>query len=77
MIPHGPGRAELHRTQASFGWHIEHNCTLGDVIGKPSPDESRRHKTPGGEPPGVGNVVQMQKNVFSEFCWVNGADNSS
>jgi hypothetical protein len=28
MIPHGPGRAELHSTPASFAWHIEHNCTL-------------------------------------------------
>ncbi len=47
--------------------------SVGDVIGEPVPDKSRRHKTPRGKPPIVGNVVQGQKNVFSEFCWDNGA----
>ncbi len=53
------------------------SCPVGDVVGEPAPDESKRHKTPGGEPPTVGNVVQMQKNVFSEFRWDNRVENSS
>ncbi len=40
---------------------------IGDVVGEPTPDKSRRHKMLEGEPPRVGNVVQMQKNVFYEF----------
>ncbi len=40
------------------------SCPVGDVVGKLAPDKFRRHKTPIGEPPRVGNV-QVQKNVFS------------
>jgi hypothetical protein len=47
---------------------------VGDVVGEPAPDEYRRHKKPGGDPPRVGIVVQMQKNVFSEFRWHNGQE---
>jgi hypothetical protein len=32
MIPHGPGRTELHSTPTSFAWHIEHNCTLDESV---------------------------------------------
>ncbi len=49
----------------------------GDVIGEPAPDIFRRDKTPRDEPPRVGNVVQMQKNAFSEFCWDVGVKNYS
>ncbi len=32
MIPHGPGRGELHSTTTSFAWHIEHNCTFDRLV---------------------------------------------
>jgi hypothetical protein len=48
-----------------------------DVVEEPTPDKPRRHKTPIGKPPTVGNVVQVHKNVFMEFCWDNGVKNSS
>jgi hypothetical protein len=50
------------------------SCPVGDVVGEPAPDKSRRHKRSRGKPPRVGNV-QVQKNVFSEFCWDDGAEN--
>ncbi len=50
---------------------------VGDVVRDPAPDKHRRHKTLKSEPPRVGNVVQMQRNVFPKFCWDNGAENSS
>ncbi len=37
---------------------------VGDVVGEPAPDKSRRDKTPRGEPPKAGNVVQVQKCLF-------------
>ncbi len=43
-------------------------CPPGNVVGKAAPDKPRRHKAPIGQLPRVGNAVQMQKNVFSEFC---------
>ncbi len=48
---------------------------VGDVVGEPAPDQYIRNKKPGGNPPRVGNVVQMQKKVFSEFRWYNWAEN--
>ncbi len=53
------------------------SCPAGDVVGEPVPDKSRRHKTSRGEPPRVGNVVQVKNNVSSEFSWDNRAENSS
>ncbi len=32
IISHGPGRAEIHSTPASFVWHIEYNCTLDGSV---------------------------------------------
>jgi hypothetical protein len=52
-------------------------CPAGDVIGEAAPNKPRRHKTLRGKPPRVGNVVQVQKNVFMEFCWDDGTKNSS
>jgi hypothetical protein len=51
-------------------------CPAGDIVGDAAQDKRRRHKAPGGQPPRVGNVMQMQKNVFLEFCWDNGMKNS-
>ncbi len=45
---------------------------VGDVIGKPAPDESKRHKTQRGKPPQVGNVVQKQKMSFLNFAGAMG-----
>ncbi len=48
MISHGPGRAELHSTPASFAWHIEHNCTLDRSVRsactRPSPVRHNWHR---------------------------------
>ncbi len=51
-------------------------CPAGDVVGKAVPDKPRRHKAPRGQPPRIGYVAQMPKNVFSEFCWDDGTKNS-
>jgi hypothetical protein len=53
------------------------SCPAGDDIGEVTPDKPRRHNAPRGRPPRVGNVVQVKKNVFSEFCWDDGMKNSS
>jgi hypothetical protein len=44
---------------------------VGDVIGEPVPDESRRHKTMS-EPPRVGNFVPMPKISFLNFTGTMG-----
>ncbi len=46
-------------------------CLAGEIVGEAAPDKPRRHKAPRGQPPRVGNAVQIQKNVYSEFCWDN------
>jgi hypothetical protein len=51
-------------------------CPAGGVVGEAASDKPRRHKVPRGQPPRVGNTVQMQKNVFSEFSWDNWTKNS-
>ncbi len=51
-------------------------CPAGDVIGEAAPDKPRRHKAPRGQPPRVGNAVQMQKNVSSDIYWDDGTKNS-
>jgi hypothetical protein len=40
------------------------SCLAGDVVREPASDKPRKHKTPRGNHPRVGNVVQVQKNVF-------------
>jgi hypothetical protein len=32
------------------------SCPVGDVVGEPTPDKSRRHKRSRGKPPRVGNL---------------------
>ncbi len=39
-------------------------CPAGDVAGEAAPDKPRRHKAPRGQPPRMGNAVQMQKSIF-------------
>jgi hypothetical protein len=47
------------------------------VLGKTVPDKSRRrNKPPGGKPLRVGNVVQVEKNVFLKFFWRHWAKNA-
>jgi hypothetical protein len=41
---------------------------VGDVVGEPTPDKSRRHKMPRGKPHRMGNVVQVQKMYFLNFA---------
>jgi hypothetical protein len=53
------------------------SCPAGDVVGEAAPDKPRRHKTLSGKPPRVGNVVQVLKHFFLEFCLDDGAKNSS
>ncbi len=39
----------------------------GDVAGKTEPHKPRRNNTTGDEPPGVSDIVEMGKNILSEF----------
>jgi hypothetical protein len=43
------------------------SCLAGDVVVEPASDKPRKHKTPRGNPPRVGNVVQVQKMSFWNF----------
>jgi hypothetical protein len=45
---------------------------VGDVVGEPTPNKSRRHKMPGGVPPRMGNVVEMHKMYFLNFAGTMG-----
>jgi hypothetical protein len=47
-------------------------CPANDVVGEAAPDKPRRHKALIGQPPRVGNAVQMHKNVFSKFSGTMG-----
>ena len=39
-------------------------CLAGEVVGEAAPDKPRRHMALRGQPPRMGNVVQLQKYVF-------------
>jgi hypothetical protein len=49
----------------------------GDVAGKTAPYEPRRNNMTGGEPPGVSNIMEMGKNILSEFKGDNWAKSAS
>jgi hypothetical protein len=53
---------------ATESWHGVEFCSAGSegyyILGKTAPDISRRNKPPRGEPPRVGNVVQMKKKCL-------------
>jgi hypothetical protein len=51
-------------------------CIASDVVGEATPDETRRYKMPRGQSSRVENAMQMQKNVFSKYCWDDGTKNS-
>ncbi len=47
-------------------------CPAGDVIGEAVLDKPRRHKAPRGQPPRMGNAVQMYKMSFQNFAGTMG-----
>jgi hypothetical protein len=71
---------------AAGSWHGGESYSAGSagrlaqvakyILGKTVPHISRRNKPLGGKPPRVGNVMQVKKNVSSEFLWHNWSRNA-
>jgi hypothetical protein len=48
----------------------------GDVAGKTAPHKPRQNNATGGEPPGVSNIMEVGKNILSEFEGDNWAESA-